>query len=225
LLPEEWGRARNFKVTLNAREESVTIVYEFWPRTYTHVVRTRVVAARDGATIDVDMRNEDDLQPDRIVAGKAPTPLAVVERMCKLAGISPDDVVLDIGCGDGRMVRTAVAKFGAKKGIGIDIDPAQVELSRQIAAAEGLKDKIEFRPGDALKLESLDDATVVMLYVGEHLNMKLRPILKKYLRSGARIVSHEFDMGDWLADRTEAVTTENIFGKLEEMRIHLWVIP
>src|ERR1700677_5051667 len=179
-LSEELKRTRAFKVPLKAREDTITVVYEFRPKIYTHIVRTRVVQVQDSAIVDVDLRNEDPQQPDRIEAAQVETPLPVVEHMCKLAHVGPDDIIYDIGCGDGRMVMTAVARFGARRGIGIDIDPALIEQCRKDAAKAGLQDRIEFRVGDALQLQSLDDATVVLLYVGEHLNLKLRPILKKY---------------------------------------------
>lgn len=223
-IAEEASRSRSFKVPLKAGEDSITIVYEFWPKTYVHITRTWVVAAKDGTVVDVDMRIEDAGQPDEIEAGTAPTPLPVAERMCKLAGIGPGDVVLDIGCGDGRLVMTAVAKFGAKRGIGLDIDRDLIDQCRKSAAKAGLEDKLDFRVADALKLQSLDDANVVLLYVGEQLNMKLRPILQKYLKPGARIVSHEFDMGDWQPDRTEKFMEQNILGGQEEFRLHLWII-
>jgi hypothetical protein len=223
-MAEEPNRTRRFKVPLKADADSITIVYEFRPKIYTHIVRTKMIPVRDGTLVEIDLTSEDAEQPDRIEAAQVPTPLPVAERMCKLAGIGPDDVVFDIGCGDGRLVITAVAKFGAKRGIGIDIDSKLIEDCRVSATKAGLQDKIDFRVGDALTLESLDDATVVLLYVGEHLNIKLRPILKKCLKPGSRIVSHDFDMGDWQPDRTEKFVEKNVFGQQEEFRIHLWII-
>jgi SAM-dependent methyltransferase len=223
-LSEELSRSRVFRVPLKAREDTITVVYEFWPKIYTHIVRTKVVKVQDGAVVDVDLRDEDPQQPDRIEAAQVPTPMPVVEHMCKLAGIRPGDIVFDIGCGDGRMVMTAVANFGAARGVGVDIDPVLIEQCGRGATKAGLQNKIEFRVGDALQLQSLDDATVVLLYVGEHLNLKLRPILRKHLKPGARIVSHDFDMGDWFPDRTEKFMEENVLGKQEEFRLHLWII-
>jgi SAM-dependent methyltransferase len=223
-MPEVSARTRLFKVRQKSAEETLTVVYDFWPRNYTNVIRTRVAPVKNGTVIDIDLTAEVPQFPDGIRVLNIPTPLPVVERMCKLAAIGPNDVVYDIGCGDGRMVMTAVSKFAAKKGVGIDIDSELIEDCKKNAARAGLQDRIDFRVGDALKLQSLDDATVVMLYVGEHLNRKLRPILKNYLKSRSRIVSHDFDMGDWKPDRTERFMELNIHGVQEEFCLHLWII-
>src|SRR5215470_14791220 len=125
------------------------------------------------------MRNPQPGRPDRIVVGEGWTPLPVVEAMCKLAEVGKGDVVYDLGCGDGRIVVTAVKKFGAKKGVGIDLDPERIKESNASAKDAGVTDKVEFRLGDVMKIKDLENATVVTLYLGDELNEQLRPILQK----------------------------------------------
>jgi len=220
----EGMRLRAFKIKLRAAKDSITVVYSFWPRTYTNVIRSKVVPVENGQVVQVDLTSEDPEHPDQVQAIFVSTPMPVVERMCKLANIGADDVVYDIGCGDGRMVITAVAKFAAKKGVGIDIDPKRIEESRENAKRAGVLQKIDFRAEDALKLKDLSEASVVMLFVGEDLNQKLRPILQQTLKPGARVVSHHFDMGDWKPDKTEKFMALNKEGVKEEYALHLWTI-
>jgi SAM-dependent methyltransferase len=129
------------------------------------------------------------------LAPYVPTPHDVVERMLDLAGVAREDVVYDLGCGDGRLVITAAKKYGAR-GVGVDIDPERIAESRANAKAEGVDDLVTFKLQDALETD-VSEATVVTLYLLSSSNMKLRPILTRQLRPGARIVSHAFGMGDW----------------------------
>jgi len=223
-IPEGAYRLRAFKVKLHAEQDSLTVVYSFWPKTYTNIVRTKVVPVENGQVVQIDLTREDPANPDQIQPLFITTPMPVVERMCTLANIGKDDVVYDIGCGDGRMVITAVAKFAAKKGVGIDIDPKLIEESRDNAKKAGVLQKIAFRVEDALKLKDLSEASVIMLFVGEDLNRKLRPILQRTLKPGARVVSHHFDMGDWKPDKTEKFTALNKEGVDEDYALHLWTI-
>jgi SAM-dependent methyltransferase len=133
-----------------------------------------------------------------------PTPQDVVDRMLELAGVSENDVVYDLGCGDGRIVITAAERYGAR-GVGIDIDPQRVAESRANAERAGVSHLVEFIQQDALQVD-VSDATVVTLYLLSSSNMKLRPILTSQLASGARIVSHAFSMGNWDADQIERFT-------------------
>ncbi len=128
-----------------------------------------------------------------------PTPQKVVNKMLKMAEISKDDVVYDLGCGDGRIVVTAADKYGAK-GIGVDIDPQRIKESRKNAKEKGVTDLVEFREQDLFKTD-LTEATIVTLYLLPDVNRKLRPKLLKQLRPGARVVSHSFDMDEWKADK------------------------
>ena len=170
--------------------------------------------------IAIDFRQKSDTEKDDIVVRFVPTPGDFVDAMCKMAKVGKDDVVYDLGCGDGRMVITAVKKFGAKRGVGVDLDPALVKKSKEDAEKAGVADKVEFRVGDVLKIKDLSSATVVMLYMGDDVNLRLRPILQKTLRPGARIVSHRFGMGDWEPDRTDTFDGEDG----DEYTLLLWTI-
>lgn len=123
------------------------------------------------------------------------TPLDVVDRMLALAEVGPNDVVYDLGCGDGRIVIAAARTFGAR-GIGVDIDPLRIEEAQRNARRAGVEHLVTFKVQDALETD-VSPATVVTLYLVSALNVKLRPILTAQLRPGARIVSHNFAMGDW----------------------------
>ncbi len=126
------------------------------------------------------------------------SPLDVVERMLTLAAVGPGDVVYDLGCGDGRVVILAAQKFGAR-GVGIDIEPALVEKAIAGARQAGVADRVSFRVQDAMTVD-VSDATVVTLYLLAASNARLRPILMRQLRPGARIVAHNFPIGDWEPD-------------------------
>jgi SAM-dependent methyltransferase len=141
------------------------------------------------------------------LAPYVPTPQDVVERMLELAQVGKGDVVYDLGCGDGRLVITAAKKYGAR-GVGVDIDPERIAESKANAKKDGVDGLVEFKLEDALNVD-VSSATVVTLYLLSSSNMKLRPILTRQLRAGARIVSHQFSMGDWPPDRTDTFTDSN----------------
>jgi ribosomal protein L11 methylase PrmA len=122
--------------------------------------------------------------------------------MLELAGVTRNDVVYDLGCGDGRIVITAAKKYGAR-GVGVDIDPERVAESKANAEIEGVANLVEFRQQDAMTVD-VSPATVVTLYLLTGSNLKLRPMLTRQLRPGARIVSHAFAMGDWLPVKDES---------------------
>lgn len=139
-----------------------------------------------------------------VLAPYTPTPQDVVERMLALAGVGAGDVVYDLGCGDGRIVITAARMFGAR-GVGVDIDPALIARARINAQQAGVESLVTFRVQDAMTVD-VSDATVVTLYLLAASNAKLRPILEKALRPGARIVSHNYPIGDWEPDAVETFT-------------------
>ena len=168
----------------------------------------------------LDLRKADDKNPDKFLIRFVPTPEDVVEAMCKIANVGKDDVVYDLGCGDGRIVITAITDFKAKRGIGVDIDGELVELSKKNAKAAKVDDRVAFRKLDVLTIKDLADASVVMLYMGEDVNLRLMPILKSTLKPGSRIVSHDFKMGDWKAEKTVKIFDE--FG--DEHIVYLWTI-
>jgi SAM-dependent methyltransferase len=135
---------------------------------------------------------------DRNLAPFVATPDDVVERMLRLANVGPRDVVYDLGCGDGRIVIMAAVKFGAR-GVGVDIDANLINQAEANANAAGVSRRVKFLVQDAMTVD-VSDASVVTLYLLSASNVKLRPILTKQLRRGARIVSHSFAMGDWEPD-------------------------
>lgn len=121
--------------------------------------------------------------------------------MLVLAGVGPTDVVYDLGSGDGRIVIAAAQRFGAR-GVGVDIEPERIAESEDNARRAGIQHLVTFRLQDALKTD-VSEATVVTLYMLSAINVKLRPILTAQLRPGARIVSHNFAMGDWQPQHVE----------------------
>jgi uncharacterized protein (TIGR03000 family) len=197
-----------------------TVTAKWWPNNYTEVIRTRIVNFRAGQSITVDLRQQDPKNPDNYHIRFVPTPEDVVEAMCQIAKVGKDDVVYDLGCGDGRIVIAAITDYKAKRGVGVDIDPKLVKLSEKWAAEAKVSDKVKFRHQDVLTIKDLSDATVVMMYMGEDVNLRLMPILKKTLKPGSRIVSHDFKMGDWKPEATKVVLDE--FG--EEHFVYLWTI-
>jgi uncharacterized protein (TIGR03000 family) len=149
-----------------------------------------------------------------------PTPQNVVDKMLELADVKKGDVLYDLGCGDGRIVVTAAKKYGCK-GVGIDIDPARVKDSNENAKKEGVEDKVEFRQGNVFqKIDDIDKASVVTLYLFPHLNLKLRPTLQKTLKPGSRIVSHDFDMGDWKP--VKQAKLKDSYGR--DHSVYLWIV-
>jgi SAM-dependent methyltransferase len=133
------------------------------------------------------------------LAPYVPTPQEVVDQMLSLAEVTSKDVVYDLGCGDGRIPITAAQKYGARA-IGVDIEPQRIAESNANAKAAGVEKLVTFRLQDAMTVD-VSDATVVTLYLLSASNLKLRPLLTKQLKPGARIVSHAFSMGDWQPDR------------------------
>jgi cyclopropane fatty-acyl-phospholipid synthase-like methyltransferase len=216
------------EITVNVDDadagKTVKVVYSYWPYAYSNTVRTKEVKLESGKKIAVDFHTEDPAFPDFIKPIYVPTPDAVVEEMCKMGSVGKTDVVFDIGCGDGRLVITSVQKFGAKKGVGIDIDPERIKDCHKNAAAAGVTAKVEFRMEDALKMKDLSDATVVLLYVGEDFGAKLEPVLRRTLKPGARVVSHRFPLGSWRPDDEKTITAKNLTGTESQYVLKLWTI-
>jgi len=143
-----------------------------------------------------------------------PTPQNVVDTMLKLANIKPGDVIYDLGSGDGRIVVTAAKQYGVR-GVGIDINPVRIKEANENARKEGVTDKVTFKQND-LFAEDIHEATVVTIYLLPSVNLKLRPKMFKELKPGTRIISHDFDMGDWKPERRVEVDNHRIF---------TWTIP
>ena len=147
------------------------------------------------------------------------TPERVIEEMLQIASVGPNDLLYDLGSGDGRIVIAAARDFGAR-GVGIEIDPGLVAYSTELARKAGVGDRVTFRSDDLLEA-NLSDATVVTLYLSYDMNQRLRPKLLRELRPGSRIVSHDYDMGpDWLPNQTIQVTWRD-----RKSNVFLWVVP
>jgi SAM-dependent methyltransferase len=146
------------------------------------------------------------------------TPERVGSEMLKLAGVTREDVVYDLGSGDGRLVIAAAKEFGAR-GVGVEIQAKLVQDSRESALKAGVADRTQFLWQDMFETD-ISPATVVTLYLSPELNLRLRPKLLRELRPGSRIVSYQFDMGDWRPDRTVRVQ-----GPGGEHVICLWSVP
>jgi uncharacterized protein (TIGR03000 family) len=213
------GMSRDFQTP--ALEAGKSFEYNFtikWrPNNYTEITRTRLVRFKAGMTSVIDLNKED--PNDRAKIRFVPTPDDIVNKMIELAGVTSSDVVYEPGCGDGRITIAAV-RAGAKRGVGIDIDPARIAESRANVKTAGLEHRIEIRQGDALDIKDLGEASVVFLYMGDEFDMLLRPHLWRQLKVGTRIVSHRFKMGDWEPDKTISVAGWDE----SEYLIHLWTI-
>lgn len=142
-----------------------------------------------------------------------PTNQKVVDAMLELAQVDEDDILYDLGCGDGRIVVTAAKKYGTQ-GTGVDIDPQRISEANANAEKAQVTDKVKFIEGNLFDVD-LSDASVVTLYLLPDVNLKLKPKLLK-LKPGTRIVSHAFDMGDWKPEKTIRVNGSTI---------HYWVVP
>ena len=143
-----------------------------------------------------------------------PTPLEVVDVMLEVAKAGPNDVLYDLGSGDGRIPITAVERFNVRRAVGIEINPDRIEQARASARRAKLEGRVEFRNED-LFVADFSDATIITLYLLPRLNLKLLPRLLE-LRPGTRIVSHAFDMGAWRPEQTLRVQGRTVY---------FWTIP
>jgi SAM-dependent methyltransferase len=132
-----------------------------------------------------------------------PTPPDVIDRMLEMARVKSGDVIYDLGSGDGRIVIQAAKRYGVK-GVGIEIDPDLVQKARDNAFREKVENLVEFRAQDALTVD-VSAATVVTLYMLPEFNSKLRPIFDRQLKSGTRVVSHDFEIQGWVPDKVESI--------------------
>jgi SAM-dependent methyltransferase len=151
------------------------------------------------------------------------SPDNVTLEMLRIAGVGPKDHVVDLGSGDGRIVIVAAKRFGAT-GLGVEIVPQLVEQSRRSARDAGVGDRVRFEEQDLFRTD-LSQASVVTMYLLPDVNMQLRPRLLK-LRAGTRVVSHDWDMGDWKPDRTsEVAVPDKKVGLARSSKILYWVVP
>ncbi len=147
-----------------------------------------------------------------------PTKYPVVDEMLRLANVQKTDFLIDLGCGDGRIVVSAAQKYGARA-LGVDIDPDRIQESLENAAKAGVKDHVKFIQGDLFQAD-IREASVVSLYLLTSVNIKLRPRLTSELKPGTRVVSHNFGMGDWKPDQSTSVMVDEI-----SHDVFLWIIP
>ena len=162
------------------------------------------------------------LDPAALVVGGRPeldapagaTDLQVVDAMLGLADVRPDDDVVDLGSGDGRILIAAARSFGAH-GLGVDIDPAQIALANDNARAAGVAGRVTFRHEDLFQTP-IADAEVLTLYLTQEVNLRLRPRILAQMQPGARVVSHDYDMGEWRADQRRRVG---------DATVYLWLVP
>lgn len=152
------------------------------------------------------------------------TPTSVVEAMLAIAEVGPQDYVVDLGSGDGRIVIAAATQHHAR-GLGIDYDHTLIAESRANAARAGVSDKVEFLHQDIF-LADFRHATVVTMYLLPEVNLELRPRILFDLKPGTRVVSHDWDMGDWEPDRRLVVAApEKTIGLRKESTVFLWTVP
>ena len=151
------------------------------------------------------------------------SPDNVTLEMLSIAGVGPTDHVIDLGSGDGRIVIVAAKRFGAS-GLGVEIVPELVQQSRRNAEAAGVADRVSFREQDLFKTD-LGAATVITMYLLPEVNLALRPSLLA-LKPGTRVVSHDWDMGDWKPDRTVVLPVpDKKVGRDKSSKVHLWTVP
>ncbi len=189
------------------------------PNNYTVLTRSKTVEFKGGEDVIADLTKVDPKTPDKAVIRWVPTPDDIVAEMMKLGKVKEGDVAYEPGPGDGRVLIAAV-KGGAKKAVGIELDPKKAEEAKANVKAAKLDSKITIIEGDALKDRDYSEASIVFLYMGNEFNNLLKPILEKQLKPGTRIVSHRFILGDWAPDQSITVTGADG----DEYRLHLWVV-
>jgi len=202
---------------LDAGNHRYVFTVTWKPNSYTTTTRSKTVEFRSGETVNVDLTIDD--PTDRVRVIYVPTPADIAAAMVDLADIVADDVVYEPGCGDARITMAAI-RAGARRGICIDIDPERAEESNRNVVEAGFDNRIDVRQGDALDVKDLSDISVVFLYMGDHFNLLIRPVLWRDLKVGSRIVSHRFTMGDWEPEKTISLPSE--FGG--HYVLHLWTI-
>jgi hypothetical protein len=152
-----------------------------------------------------------------------PTPQNVVDRMLEIAKVGPQDYLIDLGSGDGRIVVTAARKYGAR-GFGVDLNPTRISEANENARSAGVTDKVQFHQRDLFETD-LASATVITMYLLPRVNLELRPKLLE-LKPGTRIVSHDFSMGDWKPEHHEEVEAKGKYGGAGgRSDIYLWIVP
>ncbi len=191
------------------------------------IAAVKKCGARKGVGIDLNPQRikeskanaEKEGPPPNLIVPYVPSPMGVVEAMLETAKVGKDDVVYDLGCGDGRIVIAAVKKYGAQKGVGIDLNPQRIKESKENAEKEGVVDKVEFRLGDILDAD-LKPASVVTCYLLPRVNLMVRPIMFRDLKPGCRVVSHAFTMAEWREDLPVVRPKDSPYNN-----VYFWYIP
>lgn len=214
------GEVREFETpeVVAGKTYEYAFMVKWEPNNYTKMTRTKTIEFKGGDDITVDLTQKDE-KNDKAEIRWVPTPDDIVAKMMELGGVKDGDVAYEPGTGDGRVLIAAVKK-GAKKAVGIELDPKKAAEAKEKVKAAGLSDKITIIEGDALKDRDYSEATIVFLYMGDEFDALLRPILEKQLKPGTRIVSHRFKMGDWEPDKTIKVMGEDG----DEYTLHLWTV-
>ena len=172
--------------------------------------RGRVIAV--AAVVACSLPAQAAREPPSLDVPFVPTPMVVVDEMLRLAEVGPGDVVMDLGSGDGRTVIAAARKFGARA-VGVELDQHLLMQSEESARQAGVEARVKFIGQDLFKTD-LSAATVITMYLYPSVNIKLRPRLLE-LRPGTRIVSHDYDLGEWRPDRTSTIRKD----------VFLWIVP
>ncbi|HVQ61639.1 MAG TPA: class I SAM-dependent methyltransferase [Burkholderiales bacterium] len=153
-----------------------------------------------------------------------PTPQVVVDRMLDLAQLKAGEMVIDLGSGDGRIMIEAATRYGAR-GFGVEIDPLLVKRSNENALRAGVADRVKFLQQDLFKTD-FHEANVLTLYLLPDVNLALRPKILAELKAGARVVSHDYNMGDWRPDAEETIPApDKKVGARKESQVYLWTVP
>jgi SAM-dependent methyltransferase len=181
-------------------------------------VSVLMAAALVGCTAEMPPGGGEGPAPVKLDVIFVATDLEIVNAMLTLAGVTRDDVVYDLGCGDGRIVIAAAKEFGAR-GVGVDLDPQRIREAQANAVRAGVADRVAFRVQDVFDTE-IQPATVVTLFLSPELNARLRPKLTSQLKPGSRIVSHRYGIGDWVPERTDTFSVRGT-----RNHIFLWRVP
>jgi len=158
------------------------------------------------------------LQQKELDVPYVPSKPEVVTEMLRMANVGKDDILYDLGCGDGRIVIAAAQRYGTR-GVGVDINPVRIKESQENAALANVTHLVQFIEQDLFKTD-FHEATVVSLYLLSSVNLRLRPLLLSQLKPGTRVVSHNYHMDTWKPDQSSEVMVDNISHK-----VYLWIIP
>ncbi len=160
----------------------------------------------------------DDVVPDALDVPYVPTHQSIVDEMLTMAEVKGTDVLYDLGSGDGRIPITAAKRFGTR-GVGVDLNPVRVKEANENAKTAGVTDKVKFIQGDVFE-QDFSEATVLALYLLPEVNMKLRPKILE-MKPGTRVVSHNYDMGDWKPEKSKTIKTPDG----ETHYVYFWRVP